>query len=240
MRRLPGEIDYAAVDAACRAEGLIARGGFHPAPADGVPALPDGRAARRVIVVGNAGSAMWRACARAPEFADGRPDPLNRWSARVLNGLAARWGAAALFPFGGPPHHPFAAWAKRADAVAESPLGILIHPDYGLWHAYRGALAFAGEVALPPRDPRPRPCDTCADRPCLSACPVGAFTERGYDVPACVKHISSPGGLDCMDLGCRARRACPVGRGHAYQGAQARFHMAAFLRARRGGDKVGP
>ena len=24
-----------------------------------------------------------------------------------------------------------------------SPLGLLIHPDYGLWHGYRGALLFA-------------------------------------------------------------------------------------------------
>ena len=37
----------------------------------------------------------------------------------------------------------------RAEAVAPSPLGILIHPDYGLWHAYRGALAFAERLALP-------------------------------------------------------------------------------------------
>lgn len=233
-------MDYAAVDAALRATGLIARGGFHPAPADGVPALPDGRSGRSVIVVGSVGADMWRAFTAAPESADGRPDPLDRWSARVLRDLAVRWGAAALFPFGGPPYHPFVAWAKRAEAVAESPLGILIHPDYGLWHAYRGALAFAERIALPARDTRSRPCDTCSDRPCLSACPVGAFTGAGYDVPACVKHISASEGVDCMDLGCRARRACPIGRGYAHEAAQARFHMEAFLRARRSGDKVGP
>jgi hypothetical protein len=123
----------------------------------------------------------------------------------------------------------------RAEAVAPSPLGILIHPDYGLWHAYRGALAFADRLALPPRVERPRPCDSCAGRPCLFACPVGAFSEQGYDVPACTGHISGPAGVPCMGGGCLARRACPVGPAYGYAAAQARFHMAAFLSARRNG-----
>src|SRR3546814_16164033 len=33
-------------------------------------------------------------------------------------------------------------------------------------------------------------------------------------------------------LGCRARRACPVGRAYRYPPAQARLHMAAFIAAR--------
>ena len=225
-------MEYATIEAALARHGLIGRGGFYVEPSDGVPALPDGRPAGTLVPVGNAGPAMWHAFAEAPEFANGGPDALDRWSARVLKDLAAELVATALFPFGGPPYLPFVAWAKRAGPVAESPLGILVHPDFGLWHAYRGALAFAGRVALPPRDERPRPCDDCAGKPCLSACPVGAFTGSSYDVPACVKHISTPAGADCMDLGCRARRACPVGQDHAYVSAQARFHMDAFRRAR--------
>lgn len=226
-------MDYAAVEAGLRPYGLMARGGFHPVPTDGVPALGDGRPARSLVLVGNAGADLWRAFCRASEAGDGRPDPLNRWSARVLDGLAGRWGARALYPFGGPPYLPFVAWAKRAEPVAESPLGVLIHPDYGLWHAYRGALAFAERLDLPARAARPRPCDTCPDQPCLTACPVSAFTDRGYDAGACVDHISTPAGTDCVELGCRARRACPVGRAYAYEPAQARFHMAAFRRAQR-------
>jgi hypothetical protein len=151
----------------------------------------------------------------------------------VIGDLAEAWGARALFPFGGLPHLPFVAWAKRAEPVAESPLGILIHPDYGLWHAYRGALAFAEALALPPRAERPRPCDTCADQPCLSACPVDAFTAEGYDVSACADHLAAPAGADCMAEACRARRACPIGRDTIYVPEQARFHMTHFLEARR-------
>ena len=146
----------------------------------------------------------------------------------MLDDIAAGLGAAAFFPFGGPPYLPFIRWAKRAEPVAESPIGMLIHPDHGLWHAYRGAIGFAERIALPPPDRRPRPCDTCLDRPCLSACPVEAFDGSRYEVERCVTHLSRAAGADCMEEGCRARRACPVGRHARYAPAQAEFHMRAF------------
>ncbi|MDH3597807.1 MAG: ferredoxin [Rhodospirillales bacterium] len=226
-------MDIATIERAAAAEGLTLRGAFHPTAADEVPGLPDGRAAGTLVLLGNVGPTLWSAFVVAPEYGDGAPDPLNRWSERVIGALADALDARPLFPFGRPPYRPFVAWAKRAEPVAESPLGMLIHPDHGLWHAYRGALAFAGEIALPAPGRRPRPCDTCATTPCLTGCPVGAFTTEGYDVVACARHVAAPAGADCLELGCRARRACPVGPERHYHPAQARFHMAAFLAARR-------
>ena len=200
-----------------------------------MPMLGDGRMPATLLLVGNVGPSLWPTFSRSAEADDGAPDPLNRWTQRIIGAIARDVGAEPLFPFGGPPYLPFQRWAMRAEPVAPSPLGILIHPDYGLWHAYRGALAFAERLALPPRAERARPCDSCAEQPCLSACPVGAFSERGYDVPACVGHIGGPAGEACMDRGCLARRACPVGSDYAYDAAQGRFHMTAFLSAQRNG-----
>ena len=63
-------------------------------------------------------------------------------SIRSTGGAAASstgWRAisarSALFPFGGPPHFPFQQWARRAEPVHPSPIGLLIHPIYGLWHS---------------------------------------------------------------------------------------------------------
>lgn len=223
-------VNFEAVEQAAAAAGLRVRGGFAVEDGDGVPALDAGTPARTLVLLGNAGPGMWRA------FSDGgvRPgdNPLDRWSLEVVSELATRLGGAPLFPFGGPPFLPFIRWAQAAEAVHPSPIGPLIHPEYGLWHAYRGAIAFGHAMALPPRDERPSPCDTCVARPCLSACPVGAFTAAGYDVPACVSHVSRGEGQQCLNGGCLARHACPVGTDYAYAGEQATFHMRAFLKSR--------
>ena len=207
--------------------GLVARGAFRPGRDDGVP-VP----AAVIVLAGTIGGWLWPAFSASLEAEDGQSDPLDRWTRRVIGALARELGATPLFPFGGSPHLPFQRWAQKAEPVAPSPIGILIHPDYGLWHAYRGALAFAAPFDLPPRDRRARPCDSCTDTPCLSACPVGAFSGVGYDVALCTSHIGTPAGGDCLGGGCRARRACPIAPNLAHEPAQARFHMAAFLAAR--------
>ena len=222
------------VENTVRDAGFSLRGAFHPGPTDDVPELPDGGSAGTVVLVGNVGSSMWEAFSMAR---DPFVDKLDDWSEEVLTGVARLFRATACFPFSRPPL-PFQRWAMRAEPCHASPLGILVHPDYGLWHGYRGALLLHQRLELPPPDRRSSPCNNCADRPCLDACPVGAFSSSGYDVPACTRHIATPAGEDCLDLGCRARRACPVGTTYQYLPAQARFHMTHFLRRHGRGDGV--
>ncbi len=228
----------AALSEALAGHGLILRGGFHPGARDGVPALVDGYVIGTLVLIGHAGPAMWLAFQASPEYGTG-PDPLDRWSRRVIGAVAAAFGAQPLFPFTGPPWLPFVAWARRAGPVADSPLGLAVHPEYGLWHGYRGALAFAQALPLPAAPPRPAsPCAGCAGQPCRSACPVSAFGPAGYDATACQDHLATAAGADCLELGCRARRACPVGRAWTYEREQATFHMRAFAAA--GAALIGP
>lgn len=233
---LPGtarEPTYAAVTAAIEAAGLVGRGAFHVDDEDSVPPCAGGAPATTLVLVGNAGPGMWPAFARSDEAAGGAPDALDRWSRRVVSRLAGTLGGTAHFPFGGPPWLPFIRWAQRAGPVYPSPIGPLVHPDFGLWHAYRGAIAFRERLDLPPRDERASPCESCPGRPCMTSCPAGAFSADGYDVDGCVSHIESPAGARCIGEGCLARHACPVGRAATYDAPQAAFHMRAFLRARR-------
>lgn len=220
------------ITAAVEETGLSLRGTFHPEGHDAVPAMDDGRPAGTLLLLGTVGPLHWPRFSASMEYQDGTADALDRWSRRTIDALAQRLNAQAHYPFGGPPHLPFVAWAKRAEDVAESPLGILIHPEHGLWHAYRGALALKEHVPLPPRQNRPRPCETCVAQPCLSACPVAAFGSTGYDVGSCSTFLTGPEGGRCMSGGCQARKACPVGEQAQYLPAQIRFHMAAFKAAR--------
>ncbi len=199
-------------------------GWFAPKPDDAVP-----HDAKFVILVGNAGPDMFRRFARERNPA---VDQIDDWTRDTISELANDLQADAVFPFDKPPQ-PFLTWARRGGAGHPSPLGLNIHPTYGLWHAYRAALLFPVEFDLPKQSAGAHPCETCADKPCLSACPVNAFSSAGYDVEACASHVGSTAGLDCYDNGCRARRACPVGQGFAYHPYQAQFFMRAFVEARR-------
>ena len=202
--------------------GLILRGGFHADRDDeGVVA-----GAATVVLVGNAGPAMWSAF--APSI-DGAPNPLDRWTKLVIDPVASKFGARAIYPFG-PDVAPFQQWALRAGGVYRSPLGILIDPEFGLWHALRAALLFSSHLDLPVASEGQSPCERCLERPCLSACPVGAFDGKSYDLVACATHITAPE-VDCTSVGCHARNACPVGEEWRYPEAQTRFHMAAFARS---------
>ncbi len=223
------------IERAAAANGLIVRGGFHPRPSDAVPPLRSGGTVETLVILGNAGPEMWQAfvaaCENGPKIRN-TPDPLDSWNAAMMKTLADAFGAEPLSPFEGPPYPPFQRWARRAADVYSSPIGMLIHHEYGLWHAYRGALAFGRRLDLPPRPAHPNPCASCADKPCLGTCPVSAFTPSSFDDLACAGHVTSRRGTSCHKRACLARRACPVGREYAYVPAQAEFHMDSFLDGR--------
>ena len=208
---------------AIRRAGFTPFGWFAPQKDDLLPA-----GCAFAILIGNAGPDMFRRYWRERTLGDAS---LDRWTRTAVSSLAASLDATAVFPFD-KPALPFLRWARRAGAGHISPLGLNIHSQFGLWHAYRAALLFPVAFDLPAQSPGAHPCETCADKPCLSACPVNAFSGPVYDVDGCGAHLKSDGGTPCMDGGCLARRACPVGRGYTYETPQIRFHMAAFLRAR--------
>lgn len=201
--------------------GLLLRGAFHPEPDDGLAADVG-----TVALAGNAGPGMWRRFSAAHDPGD-TPHALDGWTRRILAPLAEEMGAEVVYPFGGPPFHPFQRWAMKAEGLRPSPIGVLLHPEYGPWHAYRGAFLFAERLDLPPTLPQPHLCESCIEKPCLGGCPVNAFSTAGYDWQSCKAHVATTG-VACRDSGCQARHACPIGEPYAPD--QAAFHMAAFLR----------
>jgi hypothetical protein len=217
-----------AIDTRLAGTGLFVRGGSHPNPDDAVPPRADGQPARTVVLVGNAGGDLWRAFTADNPAMTG-DHPLDRWVDGHLERAAAAVGAEVVFPTRRP-YPPIMRWAKRAGPVHSAPINLLIHPDYGLWHVYRGAFLFADRLALPAAPTAASPCDTCAKKPCLRACPADAFQPDHFDPVACVSHVESPAGANCAERGCLARRACPVGRDYAYPPAAGAYHMGAVIR----------
>ena len=222
---LVGTISYPDVARAIAPTGMVARGGFLATSDGDLPVRSDGRATVAMVVVGNIGGTMWPRFRR--EQRD-EPDPLDAWTRRLLAPIADAFGAELVHP-SDTPHPPILTWARRAADVWPSPIGLLVDPQYGLWHAYRGALLFADVVTeLPAPSGLESPCVGCA-QPCLTSCPVDAFAPGRYDHERCRRHVRSGDEPHCLTDGCAARRACPVNVDGYYGADQMTFHMRAFV-----------
>lgn len=184
---------------------------------------------RGAVLIGNRaqknGHGMWRVFRTSAEFYDGEPNPLDRWTKRVIDPIAARLEAVAIYPFGSRVW-PFQQFAMQSTGMRQSPLGLLVHPQFGLWHAFRAVVVFRENVVIPIPQKLHHPCEGCEEKPCLTTCPVDAFSVSGFAVETCRAHLATGADPDCMTLGCRARAACPVGI--PYSDEQIVFHMRAF------------
>lgn len=210
------------VDRACAPWHLEVLGGFHPDKDD-----PHLARLGTLLMLGPREPGFWDHFTSQPEIGDAQPNPIDRWSARALTALAAGLGAHPFFPFGGPPHLPFFSWALRTGRCHASPVQLLVHDGAGLMVSFRGALGFSQRLDLPA--PPSRPCDSCAEKPCLTSCPVAALRADGYDTDLCRSHLREAADGSCMSRGCDVRRSCPVSRDYGRVEAQSAFHMKAFL-----------
>lgn len=213
-------IDYEDIEPHLKPLGMRLRGGFYDLDAD-----------HTLVLIGNVGSDIWGPFSRDQDKWV-EPNPLDHWTEVNLSKIADRLKGDMIFPFIGPDYAPFQTWALRADCVYASPIGPLIHPEYGLWHAYRAALVFKSKIKnLPQSSKHASPCETCVDKPCVQSCPAHVFDAGDYDVPGCVTHLQ--GNVDnlCLSRGCLARRACPIGVKYQYNGEHSAFHMERFLSA---------
>jgi hypothetical protein len=159
-----------------------------PSDTDGAPA-----GTQTLLLLGPSEPGFWAHITASAEFIDGAPDPIDRWSRRVIGHMACDLGAKALFPFGGPPWHPFIGWAKRSGRAWESPVGFLVHDHAGLMVSYRGALALK-DRHRPARNAERRalrrPAPRLASAPARSTrFPRAAMTRR----PATLTSTRTPG-----------------------------------------------
>ncbi|WP_278923517.1 ferredoxin [Pseudophaeobacter profundi] len=216
---------YLQVEQVAQAQGLEIYGAFRPAEADR-PAV--GLSLGTLVLLGTGGQ-FWPRFTKSCEYADGQPDPIDRWSTRIVTAIARDLGATAYFPFGAPPYQPFVAWALASGRAFTSPSQMLVHDRYGMLTSYRGALHFDQSFDIPPPVLAQSPCATCTSKPCLTSCPAQALVDGGpYDLAACHHHLDSPAGTPCMTQGCLARCACPLSQRAGRCSDQTAHHMRYF------------
>lgn len=207
------------IERALQNHALTTVGGFHPSDD------PWFEGYQTALMIGPDEPRFWDHFVKQQEYSDGQPDAMDRYSKRVLRQIADEFDGRVFFPSDGPPYPPFIQWALKSGCY-QSPVGLLVHGKAGLFASFRGVVALKEHLGVPARSGSP--CDTCAEKPCETACPIGALTPDGYDVAACKAYIGSEAGRACLS-GCKVRLSCAVSQKFGRVTAQSEFHMKAFV-----------
>ena len=245
---------------------LAAAGLPWPVQSPGEPGL--------LLLFGNGGGKLWRQLALQEEkakvdgtdigFADESADrlmtrsadsPVDSASRQLVLNLIANSASLEAFKtrvlYPGPGNVlPLQQLGAIAGWHNASPLGTGIHPEWGVWFAYR-VLVWIGvptpneAPALPAQSANAQPqqsasppvslimgdvCLSCQSRACVSACPAEAIEfNASPNMDACARYRLSENS-QCADR-CKSREACPAGRAdRQYSRAQINYHYRVALK----------
>ena len=196
--------------------------------------------AQSIIVIGNGGGAFWQSF---KQHSQGdldwmsRENPLDNFTRVVIERdvapLLINIGHKIIYPFlsGSGPTLNFMEAAKAAGLSGPSIIGVVVHPTYGPWIAFRAAILINAILDAPGVGFGFNPCPSCSARTCISACPAAAVTHSGWDIPKCLTHRVEVE-ADCASR-CHARAGCVLGPEHRYPDDELAYHQMRALRAMR-------
>ena len=192
-------------------------GSFNPERSDNICSK-----LRTILLVGPKEPFFWDVFKKSSKYRDNKENSLNRWKKTIVE-IVIKSNARSFFPFE-VLFQPFIDWAKKCSTMGSSPVRLLVHTEKGLFISFRGALGINEYIESPNNSK-----DICTpcEKPCLTACPVSALNQDGYDVIRCKEYVNTPSGQECRN-GCLVRRSCPSGQNLRLK-EQSNFHMRAFL-----------
>ncbi|MDX1416311.1 MAG: hypothetical protein R3293_19085 [Candidatus Promineifilaceae bacterium] len=182
---------------------------------------------RRLVLVGHGGRRMWEELQRVGmETAD----PIDHYSISLTQQFIDNYlDAQPVFWLY--PNRPYIIPLQQLGALGgwsyASPLGSGISPVFGVWFAYRAAFLTHAQLPIIIQDPKPSPCASCDDKPCIMTCPAKAVEQERFDIHACVNHRLQANST-CADR-CLARMACPYFPNHQYSLEQIQYHYSRSL-----------
>ena len=200
--------------------------------------VPESAEFKYMALFGNGGTRYWQSVQNDLND-DAHPvDSFFIRSAERLFGNAKNNVSDYKIVYPGNHFVPLQQLGKLAGWHHDSTMGLGIHPEFGLWFAYRGVVLFNCDDT---RDFKPylehtaqsaeSPCDSCEDKPCIPACPAKSITEARYDVSLCTDYRMSTD--SSCQYRCISRQVCPIGKKHRYLSDQLKYHYEFSLEALR-------
>ena len=182
----------------------------------------------QLLLIGHKGRQLWEKVAH--EIGK-KNDPIDEYTLSTIHALFSNDYPDLIYQIIYPGDHVinlqqlgrYAGWHNT------TPFRIGIHPEWGSWFAYRAAiLANSSFKAQAIEAVTPSPCDQCATKPCIAACPADACKGHPADLDKCLgfrQQKDSPCAYTCL-----AREACPVGKHSQYSDEQMHYHYSISLK----------
>ena len=188
-----------------------------------------------LLLVGNSGQRFWQLYEQSAFC--GQDNPVDAYSCdrvdHAINAILPRTASAVLYPDlegATTGHMPLQLLGELAGWHQPSPLGMGIHPERGLWFAYRALvlLDIAREHSVSMPAGATSVCASCESLACIETCPVDALAAGSVpDMVSCTDYRlgeQSPCQRQCL-----ARNACPVGTAYRYANEQIEYHYTVSL-----------
>lgn len=159
-------------------------------------------------------------------------DPIDAYTVACVRRFFASQapGVAYRILYPGVPSVGLQALGQLAGWHHAAPFMVGIDPQWGSWFAYRALIVAASDFPLSAPQTHAHPCAACSVPVCRTACPAAAL-QASFDLAACTDFRLQPASPCATN--CLARRACPLGRQHAYDESQMQHSYGRSLQALR-------
>lgn len=153
---------------------------------------------KTLCLIGNGGKALWE---KLPHPLDASTDPIDRYTKTKILDFAENIledEIEILFPNSGYTL-PLQKIGRALNLCTQSPIGVDINSEFGLWFAFRGVFLTSKDLPSIVQEKTSSPCELCLEKPCLVTSDIA-----------------------------RARLLCPVKKEHQYLLQQINFHSNAL------------
>lgn len=166
-------------------------------PDDFFPFTPEQKN-KTLCLLGHGGKSLWK---KLPRPLDINQHPFDQYTINQINFFTKSFlqgDCEILFP--NPSYElPLQKIGRLLNLCSQSPIGLDICEEFGLWFAFRGVFLTSQNVITKKISAPPSLCTSCKDRPCL--------TKTDFNL---------------------ARLSCPIKREHQYSKEQIDFHQSAL------------
>lgn len=145
---------------------------------------------KTLCLIGSGGISLWE---NLPHPLDATTNPIDNFTQNKMQEFAKKTlndEIEILYPN----EHftmPLQKIGRAMNLCTQSPIGIDIHPHFGLWFAFRGVFLTSAKIPIITMENKSSLCDSCSQKPCLHSldlkisrlnCPINEHRYTSFQI----------------------------------------------------------